>query len=70
MDAVDGGVLRRNRAVPAPVGELLSLEGIETAADLLRSEKVGSSKSCFGRNFTTRRSLLTVLVASKQAVVL
>ena len=70
VDAPGGGVLRRSRAFPASAGVLLLLEEIEPAADLPWSEKVGSSKFCLFGDFTAGGSLLAVLVASKQTVVL
>ena len=70
MGAADGGVLRRNRAAPASVGEQLLVEGIAPAAGSPWIGRIGSLQISSLNYFLPIKSLLVVFVASKQAVVL
>ena len=70
MGAEGGGVLRRNRAAPASVGEQWLVEGIAPAAGRHGLEELAHCKYLRGKLFHPRMDLSTVFVASKQAVVL
>ena len=70
MDAAGGGVLRRNRAAPASVGEQWLAEGMAPAAGSPSNERIGSLQISYLKQISPIKSLSAVLVASKQAVVL
>ena len=69
MGAAGGGVLRRNRAAPASVGEQWLAEGIAPAAGLPSIGRIGSLQISSVKQISLIKSLSAVLVASKQAVV-
>ena len=70
MGAAGGGVLRRNRAAPASVGEQWLAEGIALAAGSPSIGRIGSLQISSIKEVSPIKSLSAVLVASKQAVVL
>ena len=70
VDAAGGGVLRRNRAAPASVGEQWLAEGIASGAGSPSIGRIGSLQISSVKQISPIKSLSAVLVASKQAVVL